>query len=280
VDDYSEKQTGIDGNENVDEVKTPDANKISASIEAPVDNLVDSVVQDAEEINVESNEPMNEEPNATDPDDTVSAHIVENIEHPVEEPIGVVDSIDGSADGFGNVEQSAEKSTVRVVDSIEIIPDVSAQAINASFEQSYEQIQSTNESLDIQQPAIEPPEVATETVQSVAENIDASNPIDNPITIPNTELIEASDKAPEIVSVKSAGANRKSAKKGSASSRQASELFEDDKADEIDAQQAFRKRKDADKPVLADDFFYDYDKLMSKPVIADDSNLSENLLTL
>ncbi len=75
---------------------------------------------------------------------------------------------------------------------------------------------------------------------------------------------------------------RRSAKKGSATSRQtpASEQNDEERLNDIDEQQEFRKRKQDAKPVLAEDFFYDYNELIAKPVISEESELPPDLLTL
>lgn len=50
------------------------------------------------------------------------------------------------------------------------------------------------------------------------------------------------------------------------------EIFEEEK-------QEFRKRKD-EKPLIPDDHFYEYDSLIFKPVISEESNLPQNILHL
>lgn len=41
-----------------------------------------------------------------------------------------------------------------------------------------------------------------------------------------------------------------------------------------------KKKKNAGKPDLEADFFYDYESVLSKPVISEQSNLPENLVQL
>lgn len=41
-----------------------------------------------------------------------------------------------------------------------------------------------------------------------------------------------------------------------------------------------RKKKANAKPEIEADFFYDYESVLSKPVISEESNLPENLLQL
>jgi len=44
--------------------------------------------------------------------------------------------------------------------------------------------------------------------------------------------------------------------------------------------QEFRKRNGDDKPLIADDFFYEYDELNFKPVISEDAKLPESMISL
>ncbi len=48
---------------------------------------------------------------------------------------------------------------------------------------------------------------------------------------------------------------------------------------ETEEEQEFRKRKD-EKPLIPIDFFYDFESLVFKPVISEDSNLPSNLFHL
>ncbi len=229
------------------------------------ENIEPPLAQTTEEI-VEQNADVNPSDSA-EKNDPITLETSENIEQ-VENQTVVADSVE---EPTGPLESEANTSVVNE-DALSSKPSTETQEDYIDTIQPKEATQS------------EAMPLASETSQTAVdpapEAVEIPKPVEIPMTSLAVEAVEALDKTSEIISAKSASTARKSAKKGSISSRQASEMLDDAKADEIDEQQAFRKRKDDEKPVLAVDFFYEYDTLKSKPVISEDSNLSENVLTL